>query len=588
MKRKYINNILACCAVAWGFSACTDVWDEHYQANKPIEGQTANADNNLWELISNDGELSEFAALLRATGYDTLLTKNRTYTVWAPADGSGFIDTALLVNAKKNELEVYKKEIIENHIAHFIHSAGGVRDKEDKKNYEKVEMINLKKYDFEGAPSKDYTFAGQSLKASNIVAKNGMLHKLDKSVDFAANIWEQLAKVSEVSMLWEFLEKDFKKEFDETQSVQGPIKDGQVTWLDSIFREDCRWFREIGWLDREDSSYTMYAMTNEAWNKMYEMTMPYFVYPEGMKTLPAKGELNAEEAADSIVKELMVRNLVFSNTINKKYFDGKSDTLRSTRGQIFDFDEARALSDASINGFVTEFTLSNGTLNIVDQINYNPFTCWHDTLRVEGESLSDADEERLGFAKVNKSIESIHRDSLLYDSISGHALGIYKAHAGLTNPEFNFYVNNVLSAWYRIKIVLLPPQIVDPSDTLFIKPNKFEARLYRGGTIIQRLGDVWTNNVEKIDTIVLAEAIHIPVCEYDLKNLSGETPGLRLNILSCMEPGTGNRNKKDFYSTKNEANWKYDNDYRIDQVIFEPIEAPEETPDVPTDEPVGE
>jgi hypothetical protein len=74
----------------------------------------------------------------------------------------------------------------------------------------------------------------------------------------------------------------------------------------------------------------------------------------------------------------------------------------------------------------------------------------------------------------------------------------------------------------------------------------------------------------------------------DLKNLSGETPGLRLNILSCMEPGTGNRNKKDFYSTKNEANWKYDNDYRIDQVIFEPIEAPEETPDVPTDEPVGE
>jgi hypothetical protein len=281
----------------------------------------------------------------------------------------------------------------------------------------------------------------------------------------------------------------------------------------------------------------------------------------------------------------MVRNLVFSNTINKKYFDGKSDTLRSTRGQIFDFDEARALSDAS---FVKEFTLSNGTLNIVDQINYNPFTCWHDTLRVEGESLSDADEERLGFAKVNKSIESIHRDSLLYDSISGHALGIYKAHAGLTNPEFNFYVNNVLSAWYRIKIVLLPPQIVDPSDTLFIKPNKFEARLYRGGTIIQRLGDVWTNNVEKIDTIVLAEAIHIPVCEYDLKNLSGETPGLRLNILSCMEPGTGNRNKKDFYSTKNEANWKYDNDYRIDQVIFEPIEAPEETPDVPTDEPVGE
>lgn len=598
MKRKYINSILACCAVAWGFSACTDAWDEHFQANKPIAGQTGNANENLWELINSDEELTEFAALLQATGYDTLLTKNRSYTVWAPADGSGFIDMSLLEGASEDELAAYKKEVVENHIAHFVHSAGGIRDKEDKKNYEMVEMINLKKYDFEGPQQGAYTFAGKDLSASNIVAKNGMLHKVQGYVAFSANIWEQLAKEPSISKLWAFLKKDFKREFNENQSVQGPVVDGQVTWLDSVFTEDCRWFREIGWLDREDSSYTMYALTDKAWDEMYELTKRYFAYPEDMKILPGKGNLTVEEAADSLVRELMCRNLVFSNTVNEKYYDGLSDTLRSTSFQIFEGDEARALSDASMNGQIDEIPLSNGTLKIVDQVNYNPFTCWHDTLRVEGESLSDADETRLGFKTANKATEFIHRDSLLYDFVSNHAIGIYKAYTGTTNPVFNFYVNNVLSAWYRIKIVMLPPQIVDPLDTLFVKPNKFQARLYRGAGIIKELDGpnfeeersayFWTNNTEKVDTIVLAEAIHIPFCEYGYKDLSGDNPGLRLEISSYLNPGTGNRNKKDCFGAKTVANWKYDNDFRIDQVIFEPIEAPEDTPDVPTDEPVGE
>ena len=55
---------------------------------------------------------------------------------------------------------------------------------------------------------------------------------------------------------------------------------------------------------------------------MYEMTKKYYAYPFGMKTLPAKGSMTAEQATDSIVKDLMVRNLVFSNTVNKKFFDG--------------------------------------------------------------------------------------------------------------------------------------------------------------------------------------------------------------------------------------------------------------------------
>lgn len=622
MKRKYVNNILACCAVSLGLSACTDVWGEHYQANKPISEQIASADDNLWELIESDTTLTEFAALLRKVRstsnkmrYDSLLMMNRSYTVWAPVDGTGFIDTTLLAQATDEELEVYAKRIVENHIANFVHTAGGIRDKEDKKNYEMVEMLNLKKYDFEGPQAGAYTFAGKDLAESNIVAKNGMLHKVDGYVDFVANIWEQLAEEAKaveeeksVSKLWDFLSKDFKREFNPNNSVQGPIKNGQVTWLDSAFTEDCRWWHEIGYLNREDSSYTMYALNNAAWDEMYEMTRKYFVYPQTMKTSATKGSLNAEEAADSIVKEFMCRNLVFSNTVNKKYFNEERDTLRSTRNQIFEGDEARALTDASMNGQVGEgISLSNGTLNIVSQVNYNPFTCWHDTLRVEGESLeekTDDDDKRFGYTNARRDMESkerIHRDSLLYNVVSGHAIGIFNAAPMIgEDPEFNFYFNNVLSAWYRIKIVLLPCDIVDPSDTTFVKPNKFKAYL-RGNDVdgtpyLKQLlcedgSESWVSDVTMVDTIVLCDAIYIPTCEYEYNGLTNEESSWCLQIVNAIKWGKKVMNRvtrNDAYGEKNEGNWDYDNSFRIDQVILEPIEAPEETPENPSEESVGE
>lgn len=584
MKRKYINSILVGCAVMGAFSACTDVWDEHYQANKPIAGQET-ANENLWELISNDDDLDEFAALLEATGYHELLQKDRSYTVWAPADGSGFIDVQVIANASPEELESYKKRIVENHIANFNHVASGIRDKEDRKNYEMIEMLNTKKYDFEGTKVGEYTFAGKDLLQENIVAKNGVLHKLDGYVGFAANIWEQLADEEQISELWNFLKKDYKREFNPSASVQGPVVDGQVTWLDSSFTESCRWFGEIGWLDREDSSYTMYALTNRAWNEMYEMAKQYFTFPVGMKTLPAKGSLSAEQATDSIVKNLMCRNLVFSNTVNKKFYEGKKDTLISNYRygyQIFENEEAHALS----NGLVGDpISLSNGILYIIDEVNYNPFTIWHDTLRVEGEHLSNADDTRIAFEYSNKSSHTIHRDSLYHHSVSGHSIGVYNAE-GANNPKFTFYLNNVLSSYYDIKLVLVHPLVINPQDSAFInKPNKFNARLYYSvdgttSTNIKLMGDTedgifYSNAESMIDTITLAEGVYIPVCEYEMKALSGSQPQTKLVIESDILFGgprdTAAENKG---SVRDSSKWKYDNYFRIDQLLFEPVSAP--------------
>lgn len=145
MKKSYIKTILACSFVI-SLAACTDTWDEHYQPNPDLNGS-----DNLWQLISSDSDLADFAALLRATGYDSILTQNRNYTVWAPADISEAFDISSLADADESMLAIYRKEIVENHIADYSHVAGGVRDKNDKKKYKKVKVLNGKSYDFEGS-----------------------------------------------------------------------------------------------------------------------------------------------------------------------------------------------------------------------------------------------------------------------------------------------------------------------------------------------------------------------------------------------------------------------------------------------------
>ena len=182
--------------------------------------------------------MDDFEELLRATGYDEVLQQERSYTVWAPSSLSDLLDVSSLSTASDSLLAVYRKEIVENHIANYSQVAGGIRDKEDKKNYKRVKVLNGKSYHFEGSVSNAYSFAGQQLRSSNVVATNGVLHKLDKGVLFSANIWEQMAKEPSISTLYRFLNSKTDTIFDVSASTPGSIIDGQQHYLDSVFRID--------------------------------------------------------------------------------------------------------------------------------------------------------------------------------------------------------------------------------------------------------------------------------------------------------------------------------------------------------------
>ena len=588
MKRKYINAILAC-SMAVSLAACTDVWDEHYQSDPALNGS-----ESLWELISNDPELDDFEALLQATGYDEVLQQKRSYTVWAPANLSDLLDMSSLSTASDSLLAVYRKEIVENHIADYSQVAGGIRDKEDKKNYKRVVVLNGKSYHFEGSVSNAYSFAGQQLSSSNIVATNGVLHKVNKGVLFAANIWEQMAKEPSIGVLYRFLDSKTDTTFNENASVPGSIIDGKQHYLDSVFNISNRWVDNnpfsaewgLGRLNNEDSSYTVYALTNSAWNDLYKQVRRFYNYPNVVVKEElrenAKIKLGSDSlrvVADSLVREMLCENLVFSNTVNKKFFQGERDTLISTRYKRFKDEDAHALHD----GCEKELVLSNGTLHLINQVNFKPYTWGYDTIRIQGEDLRAGDDDVAGSGNSNKSLNAyveyidIEKDHALYDLLSRNRIAKFepKSDVASAQPKMYFYPKNVLSGYYKISIVLLPPHLVDPEIKKSTKKNNFTAKMaYVGsdGTVLyQNLDEKVENASAKppryimsdpnvVDTIVLAERFKFDYSEYNYKDLTGKEPQ------TCLIIETPTTN------SVSGTRATHTNTYYVDQVMFEPVE----------------
>lgn len=547
MKRKNIVlKALTCSIASLAFTACTDIWDSHYQPKPEL-----NATETLWDLIEADPELSQFAEYAKATGYNEILSQNRFYTVWAPVNGSEFYTTHSLEGVTDSLLSVYQFEFIENHVADYNHTASG------NMSNNAIKMLNGKYNRFEGS-ADNYTFKNAVVKTANIAAKNGLLHKTADHAIFTANIWEQLAKIDSISLLNDFLKSYDEIIFDELNSVQGPMVGGQVTYLDSVIIENNEWFGRFGQINREDSSYIMFAPTNKAWRETYEKAKSFFVYDSK--------NLEGDSLQDVMAKDFMVRHLVFSNTIQRSPEDSLvSFCYTSSAGyytmerEIFKGDKL----DRLYANKVETYELSNGTLHVVDSYNYP--NLWHDTLRIQGESLLGANEnfDPAQYIQSNKTIIAISKDSVAkYKQTHNGRIGVYSPSTPTGNPTLTFTIPNVLSAKYRIKVVIVPADFVNYRDTVLM-PNKFNATLkYRdasGRTKSISVGKDINNNPYKVDTITLipnkyeVDYFEFPVNEYHLS--TSETTITSLEIKGNVKSReTG-----------------YDRILRIDQIYLEPV-----------------
>ncbi len=543
MKRSIIKTLAFGSIFALALTACNDQWNEHYQEKAEL-----NSTETLWDIITSRGELSEFAAMLKKTGYDKLLTQNRYYTIWAPKNGFGYSE------ANDSLLRV---EFVENHIADYSYNASG-RLEENQ-----VKMINGKYNYFDGA-GDNYTFKGRKLISRNIPAKNGVLHIIDGYANFTANIWEQLAKVDSLSEINSFLKSFNIDYFDEAQSVQGPIVNGQITYLDSVVTLQNEWFSYIGYLAREDSSYYMIAPTNKAWRSMYDKALTYFTYPSTKDGGDSLQRLNAASA--------MCRHLVFSRMANRlkvtddpKTKDSLSSNWWQTRNSSFPYKKTFRGEEYHnlFNNLVQVDELSNGTLYVTDTYNFDPIKCWHDTIRIEGEDMVNVE-----VSSGTADMVAIPRDSVtLYKKFSRGVYGVFAPTANKGNPKVTVAINKVLSAPYLVKCVFVPANIIDKTATTM--PNLFTVQLkyvdldgktktMNMGTKIENWTDSCYNQLDTVTFIPQMDEAHsffrFPTNEYDLSN--SEIGQTQLTITSAM--------------TSKDSD--HDRTIRIDCIILEPID----------------
>ena len=439
--------------------SCSD-FDDYNEV--PAE-QSVAAQQTLWQNISNNKELSDFADLVKKSGYDKILSSSHFYTVWAPLNGQ--FDVAKWQTVDSATLRF---QFVENHIADYNHFISAPVD-------ERVVTLNEKTYDFKGTSADNASsFAGQTIAKSNVAALNGVIHKLSGEAVYRHNFYEYLTAQKETDSLAKYVMRYQQEELDEKNSVAGPIIDGIQTYEDSVMIVSNTFLDKIRCqLDNEDSTYTMLLPTNEAWLKSYATIKKAFNYGNGtilgercyMDNTTAtiqkdlKDEVNSAYLSDSLARMMLAYDLVFSNNNYYNTWLDKGtigDTLQSTARSKFS-NPAELLSHQQGDAI----KMSNGTGIVVDSLAFKP---WESYLYATGirsvSAYKNATEpKRITIKKFNDGVGMFDIPGYPNNADWSYNVAFQWMKAKMSSDEIAYYNLdlNLCSATYSVYCVIVPP-----------------------------------------------------------------------------------------------------------------------------------
>ena len=348
---------------------CSDFDD--YNAT-PSDALSA-GNQTLWENITQNSQLSDFASLVKRTGFDQHLASPRSYTVWAPLNGTFNVADYQALNDS-----MLLQQFVKNHIAQYDHVASGSIS-------ERVHMLNEKSFSFEG--NGTYTFGGLSVTTPNQPSNNGMMHLINGAARFYPSLYEFILANQQDTLLQQYFKQYELTVLDTKNSVKGPVIGGIQTYIDSVLITSNSMLQTIrASLTNEDSTYTFLLPNDQAYQAMYDKVKPYFNFINTTKvydvdkftdykgTVTKEVTVNAEYLSDSLTRRTIVHDLAFSNNDEyNKWMTERgefTDTMRSTNHTKFS-NPKEILSHT-----VAKETMSNGYAHVVDSLAFYPWeTC---------------------------------------------------------------------------------------------------------------------------------------------------------------------------------------------------------------------
>ena len=596
-------------AIACGMLAATSCTD-YIDYNTVPEAIDPAADKTLWENISANDNLSDFASVLQRVGYDKVLNTPGAYTVWAPINGSFDMDSLSQVSDAKVE-----KEFLRNVIASYTH-------RENDLNDTIVYMLNGKLLKFSNKNTPALSFDGQSILPNSInpavfnyPSVNGLLYNVTVPAAFRYNGYEYISEAADIAnSMATYVKKYETIILDEASSIKGDIIDGVQHYDDSVvivtntlIEDNLR-----SQINNEDSTYTVLIPTDEAWEEAYKRISSYYKYipkiayqdlqspavgtnkgttstimkadlgkvETTLSSAPAGSEFSTAESywTDSITKRWITNNLIFSETngkYNSKLITGMSfaenDTLYSTTRNYLT--NPTLLDEATIE----RIKLSNGHARIINRLPFTPEDTYAPVIRTSnvGRIVTAT-----GSGYTYERIHKVNLDPKVCVLEEGYPYLTYvKADipsASNFAAELDFYLNDVLSTTYDIYAVIVPARVEDPTTpdsvckpyTLYFDINytdasntqitgRFDGDTIQVGTAKVKKVDPFLVGDLKVDTVKLGR-ITFPIC------YAGTEAKPNIKVMHSVNSFLSSYKKK------------YEQVLRVANIILEPVAMEED------------
>ena len=536
---KIYNKVIGLALVALTFMACSDTWDDHY--DKKGEGTN---DATLWQAITQNGNLSNFAKVVQACGYDKALNSSQVFTVFAPTNDNFSAQEAeeLIAgyNAEKGKVmdddNTVIKEFIQNHIAMYNHSVSPMRD-------DSLVMMNGKNMFLTSG-----SFGGNQILSSNVHYNNGVLFTIQGKAQYFPTVFEYLRKDADLDSIASFFynTRFYRKEFVPGRSVAGGLENGKTVYLDSVFvQQNDLWDYLWAYTNEEDSTYWMVVPTNQVWKQLIEEYEPYFNYDKNVSfrdsmayTLPRMAIVDGTTFSRTVNTDSHLTDSALSTSAaetytSREYMWGNKNLHYYQFGGKSAVNTQKPLSATGIFTGTDDVVCSNGLVKKAYDWKINKLNTFYQWIIIEAEEGSSVKEvskqENSTTHDMEPTIKAVTRrvmsDNRFNGKVWSNAFVEFQQQKTTVNHTVTFNIRNVLSNIpYDIYLVTAPALANDSNATEAERiPCKMECAIYyhdqNGETQRTSLKSSFSNNPNIMDYILLSDAekgFSFPTATYGL------------------------------------------------------------------------
>lgn len=528
---KIYSKVIGLAVAALTLAACADTWDDHY--DKKSEGTL---DATLWQAIKQDGNLSNFAKVVEACGYDKALNSSQVFTVFAPTNDQFSAQEADELikgyNAEKGKVteddNTVIKEFIQNHIAMYTHSVAPTSN-------DSLVLMNGKKTTLTAN-----TFGNNQILTNNQHYSNGVLFTIQGKAQYFPTVFEYLRKDADLDSIASFFYNDryYRKEFVPGRSVAGGLENGKTVYLDSVFvQQNDLWDMLWAYTNEEDSTYWQVVPTNQMWKELieeYEGTEEnpgYFNYADDtpfrdslVYTLPRLAIVNGTTFSRTLNPDTHLTDSALSTSAAERYtyresswgnknlhyyqFGGKSAT-----------NTQKPFSATGIFSNTDDVVCSNGLVKKTNDWKINKLNTFYQWIIIEAEEGSSIKEVSKAENSITHDMEPtvknvvrrVMSDNRFNGKVWNNAFVEFQQQKTTVNHTVTFNIRNVLSNIpYDIYVVTAPALANDSNATEAERiPVKMKCSInyhdQEGKTQTEVLQSSVSNNPDIVDYILLSD-----------------------------------------------------------------------------------